>query len=138
MNFKLFFLFICSIALISCATNKHSQNFDTSISEPLNDRFVLTDVDRNPEIIGGMIALQRKITFPKKAVDAKVEGKVVVQFLIKKDGSVTNYKITESLGYGCDEVALEAVKSLSFKSGIKDGVPVDVLSEMPIWFKTQP
>lgn len=54
--------------------------------------------------------IQKNLRYPKAAKDANIEGKVVVEFLIQTNGSLSDFKIVESLGYGCDEEAIRLLK----------------------------
>ncbi|MEL7222625.1 MAG: energy transducer TonB, partial [Bacteroidota bacterium] len=60
----------------------------------------------------------KNLVYPDSARQASIEGTVVVQFIIEKDGSVSSEKIVHSLGYGCDEEALRIV-SLMRDMGLK-------------------
>ena len=54
--------------------------------------------------------LEDNLKFPDKARENKVKGKVRVQFTVNKDGSLSNFSIIQSLGYGCDEEAIRLLK----------------------------
>ncbi len=54
--------------------------------------------------------LENNINYPKEAEAAKVEGKVLIQFLVNKDGSRTDYRVVKSVGFGCDKEAIRLVK----------------------------
>lgn len=90
-----------------------------------------------PEIIGGIKALQEKIVYPETAKNLGIQGKVFVQAFINEQGSVTNAKVIKGLGAGCDEAALDAVKSLKFTPAMNDGKPVKVQVTIPILYKLQ-
>ena len=74
--------------------------------------------------------------YPRRAMDVGVSGKVYVQFIVDKDGSITQAAVIRGIGYGCDE---EAVKVLSnapnWKPGKQRGRPVKQRMIMPILFK---
>ncbi len=63
-----------------------------------------------PTFKGGMQAfgqfLPANLHYPSEALDNGVEGQVVLQFVIEKDGSVTEAKAVRGIGSGCDEEAL--------------------------------
>jgi|GEM_PF-934566 len=54
--------------------------------------------------------IQKNIRYPKAAKAANIEGKVVLEFSIQTNGALSNFKIIESLGYGCDEEAIRLLK----------------------------
>jgi TonB family protein len=51
-----------------------------------------------------------KITYPKKAIEANIEGIVEVGFTVQPDGSLHNCKLIRGIGYGCDGAVLKAVE----------------------------
>lgn len=91
-------------------------------------------VEQMPELIGGLASLNKHITYPEMARRAQIEGRVIVEFIIDKEGNVNNPKIIRGIGGGCDEVALNAVQKVKFKPGMQRGKPVLVRYSMPINF----
>jgi len=92
--------------------------------------------DTPPEPVGGFAALARNLRYPEIARKAGIEGKVLVRATISADGSVSNTTVVESLGEaGCDEAAIEAIKSVDWKPAQKDGTPVSVEITVPFQFK---
>lgn len=76
------------------------------------------------------------IKYPEIAKRAGVEGRVVLGFIIAKDGSITNISVLKGIGAGCDEEA-ERVLALMGKwsPGRQNGNPVRVVMSIPIMFK---
>ena len=65
-----------------------------------------------------------------------IEGMVIVQFVVKADGSVGNTKIMKGVNPSLDAEAERVVKSLpKFEPGMQEGKAVDVLFTLPITFK---
>lgn len=66
--------------------------------------------------------------YTKEAREARIQGIVVLDVVVLKDGSVGDVTVSKSLDqkYGLDEQAVRAVKQWEFKPGTKDGKPVDV------------
>ena len=94
--------------------------------------------EKMPEYPGGMAALMQfladNIKYPKGAED--VSGRVVVQFVVDKDGSVRDPKITRSVHPLLDAEALRVVAMLpKFTPGEIDSKPVAVEYALPISFK---
>ena len=56
-------------------------------------------------------AIKEDLNYPKEALKHKIEGKVKIQFTVKKNGQLTNFKVVESLGFGCDEEAIRLLKN---------------------------
>ncbi len=96
---------------------------------------VFVIVEQPPVLIGGLVNLQSKINYPKIAIESGVEGRVVVQFVIDKNGNILNPKIVRGIGAGCDEEALRVIKLARFKPGMQRGKPVSVSYTIPINFR---
>jgi protein TonB len=103
--------------------------------EPEEEIFVV--VEQQPELIGGMAALQKDIKYPDIARKAGIEGRVFVQFVVDEQGNVLNPQVIRGIGGGCDEEALKAVKRQKFKPGMQRGRPVKVRYSLPVVFKLQ-
>lgn len=108
-------------------------------AEPaLDEPLVYADI--LPEFPGGQKALRnylsRKVNYPQKAKDEKIEGRVVVQIIVNPDGSLSNAKILKGIGGGCDEEALKVVKNMPrWYPGKVNGRKVAVYRTIPIVFK---
>ncbi len=92
-------------------------------------------VERMPELIGGLEAIQSKIVYPEIARLAGIEGRVMVSFVIDEQGNVHNPVVVRGIGGGCDEAAIEAVKRAKFVPGMQRGRPVKVRFTLPITFR---
>lgn len=55
--------------------------------------------------------LEKNIQYPKEALDKKISGEVIVSFLVSADGSLSDFKIEKSIGFGCDEELVKVIKS---------------------------
>lgn len=94
-------------------------------------------VEEMPEPIGGIKAIQEKITYPEIAKRAGVEGKVYILAFVNENGDVTKTQLIKGIGAGCDEAARDAVMKTKFKPGKQRGTPVKVQVSIPIVFKLQ-
>ncbi len=92
-------------------------------------------VEVMPEPIGGMKAIYRKITYPKRAKEEGIEGTVIIRAFIDRDGEVLDAQVVKGIGYGCDESAQLAVLYHRFKPGLLRGKRVKVQMDIPIEFK---
>lgn len=106
--------------------------------EDPNQVFLVVEESAAPE--GGMPAfyqfVQKKLKYPAQARRMGVEGKVFVEFVIEKDGSITDVKFIKGIGAGCDEEAVRVVKSApKWKPGKQRGKPVRQRMVLPISFK---
>lgn len=80
--------------------------------------------------------ISQHLQYPQNAYDSNIQGRVVVQFLVKEDGSVGDAKIVKSVFPDLDEEAVRVVKTLpKFNPAIINGKPVDYWFTMPITFK---
>ncbi len=97
----------------------------------------LLEVNAEPE--GGMEAfykyISRNIKYPAQAKRMGIEGKVFVQFVVEKDGSLTDVKAVRGIGAGCDEEAERVVRDAKkWKPGKQRGRPVRQRMVIPIIF----
>ena len=67
--------------------------------------------------------------------DLGIEGDVVMEIVVRRDGSVSNVRVLQGLGHGLDQRAIEAVRQWRFAPARRRGAPVDVLVEVAMEFK---
>ena len=103
---------------------------DTS---PEDEIFVA--VEQQPELIGGMPALQKAIEYPPFAEKAGIQGRVFVQFVVGQDGNVHDPRIQRGVHKLLNEEALRVVKEMKFRPGKQRGTPVKVQMTLPVSFK---
>ncbi len=101
--------------------------------------FIVEDM---PEFPGGELALRKfianAIKYPVIAQENGIQGKVYVNFVVDKDGSITNAKIARGVDPSLDKEALRVVNSLpKWKPGMQRGKPVKVSYTVPISFVLQ-
>jgi protein TonB len=101
---------------------------------------VFNIVEQYPEPVGGYAAfyqfLNSNLRYPKDALRDKVEGKVFVQFVIEKNGTLTNFKVMKGIGSGCDEEAIRVLQTVpNWVPGRQRGNNVRVYRTIPIIFK---
>jgi len=100
---------------------------------------IFTAVEHVPEFPGGMQAfftfLNKNIKYPAKARENGVQGRVIISFIVEKDGSITNAHVAHGIGDGCDEEALRVIKSSpNWSPGTQKGKSVRVAYSVPISF----
>ncbi len=103
---------------------------------------VFTFVDQKPEFPGGDAALYKFISdnliYPPTAVENGIQGRVIVQFVVTKTGSIGNVKVVRSVDHDLDNEAIRVCKKLpNFIPGKQDGQPVNVWYTLPITFRLQ-
>lgn len=102
-----------------------------------NTVYNATGVEVYPEFPGGMAAwakfIQRNLRYPSMALDANIQGKVYLSFVVEKDGSITDVNVLRGIGAGCDEEAMRVIKkSPKWKAGLQNNQTVRVRYTMPI------
>lgn len=99
-----------------------------------------TKVDEMPVPPGGMEGFTKymieNLKYPATAKEAKIEGMVMVRFVVKADGSVDAVEVLRGIGGGCDEEAVRVVKnSGTWTPGKKEGKAVAAQMTLPVQFK---
>ena len=72
--------------------------------------------------------------YSEEARKARYQGTVVLEAIVKRDGTVDILRVVRSLGFGLDENAIQALKQWRFKPGMRNGVPVDVALNIEVNF----
>ncbi len=117
-------LFVSLMHTISCASdNSHSEE----------NAFKVKDVDTPPKIIKAVSPIYPSImTFDGLVLS---EGRVMLRFIVTKDGRIRSPEIVEAAPKGVFEAsALEAVKKYKFRPATQNGKPVDCIVKLPIKF----
>ncbi|HXO42515.1 MAG TPA: energy transducer TonB, partial [Thermoanaerobaculia bacterium] len=77
--------------------------------------------------------------YPEDALRAGLEGLVVLEAIVDERGRVGHdIKVVRSLGHGCDEAAVAAVRQWRFRPATRNGKPIKVRRIFPILFRLQP
>lgn len=76
-----------------------------------------------------------KPDYSEEARRRGIEGDVVMEIVVRRDGSVGDVRIVQGLGAGLDERAVAAVRRWRFAPGTRQGTPVDVMVEVAVEFK---
>lgn len=113
-------------------------------AEEHNEVFVI--VEEMPRFPGGedplFSYLAEHIKYPDAAVEAGIQGVVYIQFVVEKDGSISEPRVLRGIGGGCDQEAIRVIASMpSWQPGKQRGVPVRVQYNLPIRFvmaRTEP
>lgn len=110
------------------------------VNEKLKGTPVLTVVEQMPAYPGGMAALmeyfKENMRYPASAKERGLQGRVTVQFVVDKDGSIKEPKVIRSIDQELDEEALRLVKNMSkWEPGRQNGEPVAVKFAVPVPFK---
>jgi protein TonB len=108
--------------------------------EDMDQPFSFLAEGAQPE--GGLHAfyefVSKKIKYPAQARRLGIEGKVFVEFIVERDGTLSNVRTIDGIGAGCDEEAARVVTmSPKWKPGKQRGKPVRQKMVIPINFKMQ-
>jgi protein TonB len=99
-------------------------------------------VEQMPQFGSGdkelMEYLAKNIKYPAIARENGIQGTVVVQFVVDKDGSITQPQVVRGIGGGCDEEALRVVRGMpKWQPGKQQGREVKVKFTLPIRFRLE-
>ena len=112
-------------------------------AKPKNDQTVnMACVEQKATFPGGDAALYKwlstQINYPADAAEAGITGRVIVSFVIEKDGSISNARVVRSIHPSLDAEAIRIVKTMpKWIPGKNNGQPVRVEYTLPISFKLQ-
>lgn len=119
------FLFLC-LGLLS---------FSQDYSDPQN---MDVDYNRDAEYPGGMnnfiVDVWNQMEYTQEAIDALVDGEIMVSFDIEPDSTVTGISIISGLGYGVDEEFTRVLTGMKFIPAMAEGNPVkmNMMLNIPI------
>ncbi len=123
--------------------NLEKKNISGVIVKRITGKFEdehFTIVDNGPEPVGGMKNLytyiQQNLKYPEQARKMGIEGRVFVQFVVSKDGSLTDVQAIKGIGANCDQEAVKVLKNAPrWKPGSIAGKNVGVRMILPITFR---
>jgi protein TonB len=93
------------------------------------------ELDKYPAPIGGIEAIMKKVVYPEKAKEEKLQGKVLVKAVIDEKGNVENASIEKGVSQLLDDAAVKAIKEVKFTPGEKNGKKVKAEVIIPVKFK---
>ncbi len=92
--------------------------------------------DEPPEPIGGYAAIAKKLVYPPLAMEAGIEGKVILQVFVNEKGFIEDIVVQKGLPWtGFDEAAVSAVRQVRFKPARQRENAVAVWITIPIRFR---
>jgi len=111
---------------------------DQEVTEAVGDgNQIFTSVEVAPAPQGGMQKfydfVSKTYQYPAQAQEQGVSGRVLLQFVVEKDGSLTDIKVLRDLKYGTGDAAVEMLKKApKWKPGVQNGRPVRVQFTLPL------
>lgn len=120
--------------------NKVKQNKVVKQQTAQDGKTVELNPDKMPEFPGGNNGLtewlSKNTKYPKEAKDNNEQGRVVVSFVVDKDGKATDAKVVRSISPTIDKEAMRLIEVMPrWTPGKKDGQPVAVRFTLPMTFK---
>uniref|UniRef100_UPI00404811F4 energy transducer TonB n=1 Tax=Roseivirga sp. TaxID=1964215 RepID=UPI00404811F4 len=106
--------------------------------EEVVEEFIV--VEEEAKFPGGTAAwtkfLTKNLKYPKQAQRANIEGRVILNFYVDREGNISNITVVRGVGSGCDEEAVRVLsKSPKWKPGLQRGVPVKSIKQIAFVFK---
>lgn len=110
--------------------------------EEEEDNVVFVIVENKPEFPGGDAAMMKylseNIKYPVIAQENGIQGRVICQFVVNKDGSIVDINVVRSVDPSLDKEAIRVIKSMpKWKPGMQRGKPVRVKFTLPVSFRLQ-
>ena len=104
------------------------------------DSVVLKTVEQLPEFPGGIVQfmkwLTRNLRYPSVPQSQRIQGKVVISFIINKDGSIASPTIVQSADPLLDREAMRVIRMMPhWKPGLQDGKPCRTMFAIPVNFQ---
>ncbi len=119
--------------------NTEMKDDTSSVSNPADELGIYIVVDEFPEYPGGSEAMQeyltQKVIYPREAIVERVEGTVIVSFIVNNNGSISKIKVIRGLHKALDKIAVDAIKGMpAWKAGKIQGKEVRTQVNLPIRF----
>lgn len=117
------------------------EEMQLEVEEELADE-IFTIVEQQPEPKGGFSAfyeyIGKNLKYPKLAQRNNIEGRVYIEFVVEKNGTLTDINILKGIGCGCDEEACRIIGGApNWNPGKQRGKPVRVKMVIPILFRLE-
>ena len=128
-----------TIVLTESDTKKYVKVVASAPQTVVSDDQTFSVVEQMPEYPGGMRAglefMARNLRYPTKAREAGKQGRVIVQFVVRKDGSLSDFKVLCPVDPWLDAEVIRVISTMpKWKPGMQDGKPVSVKFTLPVTF----
>ena len=125
---------------ISCTSSDKQEVNNESMESRAAETPIFQIVEEMPEFVGGLAACMKylgaNISYPEEAIKNGIQGRVIVQFIVEKDGSITDPKVAKGVDPLLDKEALRVVSTMpNWKPGKQRGEAVRVKYTLPVSFK---
>lgn len=110
--------------------------------EPVKEEEIFIAVQQMPEFPGGQAALMKwlsnNVRYPQIALDNGISGRVVVKFVVEKDGSVGSVQVVKGVDKDLDKEAMRVVRAMpKWQPGKNNGQAVRCYYNLPVTFRIQ-
>jgi TonB family protein len=131
---------VTKVSIVDESGNKASSEVVWDVVKPQTDEEVFMVVEDMPEYPGGTEALleylRTNINYPESCKEAGIQGRVLVSFVVEKNGSITGAEIVKSVTDELDAEALRVIKGMpAWKPGKQRGEEVRVKFTVPVSFR---
>ncbi len=140
------------ISATNHTNDKKTRTSETNVANPisssqlidnettLNDNEIFVVIDEQAEFPGGLPALMKwlsqQIRYPEAAQQNDIQGRVVVRFVVEKDGSIGQVTIVKGINKDLDSEAIRIVKNMpKWHPGKNNGIPVRSYFNLPVTFR---
>lgn len=108
--------------------------------EVVEDNQIFEFLEEMPEFPGGQAAMMKwlgeNVKYPAIATENNIQGRVMVSFVVERDGSVSNVKILRGVDPSLDKEAIRLINAMpKWKPGMQTGKPVRARFNIPVTFK---
>ncbi len=123
------------IVILLCVLATVLTSFAQDYSDPQN---MDVEYNRDADYPGGVnkfiTDLWNQMEYTQDAIDALIDGEIMVSFDVKPDSTVSNVSIISGLGYGIDEEFTRILLSMKFKPALVEGSPIkmNMMLNVPI------
>jgi protein TonB len=135
-------LFASLLAVVAClnlneAQAQSSNGAATTTQSDPEKIYEAGECSEMPSYPGGEVTmtkfLQKTLKYPSEAIRAEKQGKVFVEFVVEKNGEITNLKVLHGLGYGLDEETMRTIRLMpKWLPGRVKGVSVRLKMVVPV------
>lgn len=113
---------------------------EETLENALVEESVFDAVEQMPEFPGGRDQLNKyyesNLRYPEVAIENGIQGRVIVQFIVNTDGSISDATVIRSVDPACDEEALRVINSMPhWTPGQTNGKNVRVRYTLPVTFR---
>ena len=130
-----------SNGIINIITKEYCDSVDRKVQEEAKKPKDYFDVvEQMPDFPGGAVEMMKflseNIKYPEAASKAGTQGRVIAQFIVEADGSISNVKVLKNVSDEIDAEAVRVIKAMpKWKPGMQKGQPVRVKYTIPVTFR---